>query len=123
MIDREAWHAIQSMGLQRVGHNLVTELNWVYVYVNPNLQFLNKYKVADFVRNPIVINMFYILLYEDRLEYFMTLKTSDDIRWREITKTLLDKDIKRFWPSWEIWVKVNQMKITMCKEPVLFLSQ
>ena len=23
--DREGWHAIQSMGLQRVGHNLATE--------------------------------------------------------------------------------------------------
>ena len=68
----------------------------------PISRFLNKNKVADFVRDPIVTNIFYILLDEDRLEYFMTLKTSDDTRWREITKTLLDKDFKRLWPFWEI---------------------
>ena len=68
----------------------------------PISQFLNKNKVADFVRDPIVTNIFYILLDEDRLEYFMTLKTSDDARWREITKTLLDKDFKRLWPFWDI---------------------
>ena len=28
VMDRGAWHAAQSMGLQRVGHNRVTELNW-----------------------------------------------------------------------------------------------
>ena len=25
VMDREAWHAIQSMGLQRIGHDLATE--------------------------------------------------------------------------------------------------
>ena len=68
----------------------------------PISKFLKKNKVVHFVRDPIVTNIFYILLDEDRLEYFMTLKTLDDTRWREITKTLLDKDFKRLWPFWEI---------------------
>ena len=68
----------------------------------PISKFFKKNKVVHFVRDPIVTNIFYILLDEDRLEYFMTLKTLDDTRWREITKTLLDKDFKRLWPFWEI---------------------
>ena len=68
----------------------------------PISKFLKKNKVVHFVRDPIVTNIFYILLDEDRLEYFMTLKTLDDTRWREITNTLLDKDFKRLWPFWEI---------------------
>ena len=28
VIDREAWHNLQSMGLQRVGHDWASELNW-----------------------------------------------------------------------------------------------
>ena len=31
VMDREAWCAIQSMGLQRVGHDWATELNW-YIF-------------------------------------------------------------------------------------------
>ena len=27
VMDREAWYALQSMGLQRVGHDRATELN------------------------------------------------------------------------------------------------
>ena len=28
VIDQEAWHMLQSMGLQRIGHYCATELNW-----------------------------------------------------------------------------------------------
>lgn len=63
-----------------------------YSHLNPEalISVLNKTEAAGSILNPVTINIFIKLLEGDKLKDFITLKSLDDTRWREIAKTLLD---------------------------------
>lgn len=67
-----------------------------YSHLNPEalISVLNKTEAAGSILNPVTINIFIKLLEGDKLKDFITLKSLDDTRWREIAKTLLDSWIR-----------------------------